>query len=123
MLTCPHYLQNLVSIYNGSVLLDALLDEAFFVGLKCCCFGFSLSMVRVAGPQKGKRGQMRSEEAELALTTAFLRRSLSLVGVRAQARLLLGRLEVIGPGAAAAAGRRNHALQQAFIRRGHFKTN
>ena len=55
---------------------------------------------------------MRSEEAELALKTAFLRRSLSLVGVRAQARLLLGRLEVIGPGAAAAAGRRNHALQQ-----------
>ena len=33
------------------------------------------------------------------------------VGVRAQARLLLGRLEVIGPGAAAAAGRRNLALQ------------
>ena len=53
---------------------------------------------------------MRSEEAELALTTAFLRRTLSLVGVRAQARLLLGRLEVIGPGAAAAAGRRNFAL-------------
>ena len=86
---------------------------------------------------------MRSEEAELALTTAFLRRTLSLVGVRAQARLLLGRLEVIGPGAAAAAGRRNHALQQqervwanqrradalsrlqgkALIRRGHFKTD
>ena len=57
------------------------------------------SRVRVAGPQKGKRGQVRSEEAELALTTAFLRRTLSLVGVRAQARLLLGRLEVTGPGA------------------------
>ena len=54
---------------------------------------------------------MRSEEAELAITTSFLRRTLSLVGVRAQARLLLGRLEVIGPGAAAAAGRRNLALQ------------
>ena len=100
------------------------------------------SRVRVAGPQKGKRGQVRSEEAELALTTAFLRRTLSLVGVRAQARLLLGRLEVIGPGAAAAAGRRNFALQQervwanqrradalsrlqgkALLRRGHFKTD
>ena len=33
-----------------------------------------------------------------------------MVEVRAQARLLLGRLEVIGPGAAAAAGRRNYAL-------------
>ena len=54
---------------------------------------------------------MRSEEAELAITTSFLRRTLSLVGVRAHARLLLGRLEVIGPGAAAAAGRRNLALQ------------
>ena len=100
------------------------------------------SRVRVAGPQKGKRGQVRSEEAELALTTAFLRRTLSLVGVRAQARLLLGRLEVIGPGAAAAAGRRNFAVQQervwanqrradalsrlqgrALLRRGHFKSN
>ena len=100
------------------------------------------SRVRVAGPQKGKRRQVRSEEAELALTTAFLRRTLSLVGVRAQARLLLGRLEVIGPGAAAAAGRRNFALQQervwanqrradalsrlqgrALLRRGHFKAN
>jgi len=100
------------------------------------------SRVRVAGPQKGKRGQVRSEEAELALTTAFLRRTLSLVGVRAQARLLLGRLEVIGPGAAAPAGRRNFALQQervwanqrradalsrlqgrALLRRGHFKAN
>ena len=54
---------------------------------------------------------MRTQEAELAITTSFLRRTLSLVGVRAQARLLLGRLEVIGPGAAAAADRRNLALQ------------
>ena len=71
----------------------------------------AVSRVQVAGPQKGRRGQVRSEEAELAITTSFLRRTLSLVGVRAQARLLLGRLEVIGPGAAAAAGRRNLALQ------------
>ena len=44
-------------------------------------------------------------------TTSFFRRTLSLVGVRAQASLLLGRLEEIGPGAAAAACRRNLALQ------------
>ena len=31
------------------------------------------SRVRVAGPQKGQRGQVRSEEAELAITTSFLR--------------------------------------------------
>ena len=42
---------------------------------------------------------MRTEEAELAITTSFLRRTLSVVGLRAQAKLLLGRLEVIGPGA------------------------
>ena len=102
----------------------------------------AISRVRVAGPQKGRRGQVRTEEAELALKTAFLRRTLCLVGVRAQARLLLGRLEVIGPGAAAAAGRRNFAVQQervwanqrradalsrlqgrALLRRGHFKSN
>ena len=69
----------------------------------------AISRVRVAGPQKGRRGQVRTEEAELALTTAFLRRTLSIVGVRAQAKLL-GRLEVIGPGAEAAAGRRNYSL-------------
>ena len=98
------------------------------------------SRVRVAGPQKGRRGQVRTEEAELALTTSFLRRTLSVVGVRAQAKLLLGRLEVIGPRAAAAAGRRNYALNleriwanqrradalsrlqgKALLRRGQFK--
>ena len=51
-----------------------------------------------------------TEEAELALTTSLLRKALSVVGVKAQARLLLSRLETIGPGAAAAAGRRNNAL-------------
>ena len=100
----------------------------------------AISRVRVAGPQKGRRGQVRTEEAELAITTSFLRRTLSMVGVRAQARLLLGRLEVIGPGAGAAAGRRNYALNleriwanqrradqlsrlqgKAILRRGHFK--
>ena len=45
---------------------------------------------------------MRTEEAELAITTSLLRRTLSVVELRAQAKLLLGRLEVIGPGAGAA---------------------
>ena len=39
-----------------------------------------------------------------------MRLSVQKVGVRAQAKLLLGRLEVIGPGAGAAAGRRNYSL-------------
>ena len=46
----------------------------------------AISRVRKAGPLKGRRGQMRTEEAELALTTSLLRRALSLVGVRAQAQ-------------------------------------
>ena len=70
----------------------------------------AFSRVREAGPQKGRSGQLRTMEAELALTTSLLRRALSVVGVKAQARLLLGRLETIGPGATAAAGRRNYAL-------------
>ena len=70
----------------------------------------AISRVREAGPQKGRSGQIRTQEAELALTTSLLRRALSVVGVRAQARLLLSRLETIGSGAAAAAGRRNYAL-------------
>ena len=70
----------------------------------------AFSRVREAGPQKARSGQLRTMEAELALTTSLLRRALSVVGVKAQARLLLGRLETIGPGATAAAGRRNYAL-------------
>ena len=100
----------------------------------------AVSRVRYAGPQVGRRGQLRTEEAEIALTTSFLRKSLSVCGVRSQARLLLGRLDVLGPGAAAAAVRRNNALQlerrwaqqrradalsslqgRSILRRGHFK--
>ena len=83
---------------------------------------------------------MRTEEAELAITTSFLRRTLSVEGVGAQAKLLLGRLEVIGLGAGAAAGQCNYSLNleriwanqqradqlsrfqgKAILRRGHFK--
>ena len=71
----------------------------------------AVSRVRYAGPQVGRRGQVRTEEAEIALTTSFLRKSLFFYGVRGQARLLFGRLDVLGPGAAAAALRRNNALQ------------
>ena len=74
--------------------------------------------------------------------TSFLRRTLSVAGVRAQAKLLLSRLEVISPvaGANAATGRRSFAINlerrmanqrradqlsrlqgKALLRRGHFK--
>ena len=100
------------------------------------------SRVGLAWPQKGKRGQVRTEEAEQVVTTSFLTRTLSVVDVRAQAKLLLSRLEVIGPvaGATAAAGRLSYALNlerrmahqrradqlsrlqgKALLRRGQFK--
>ena len=40
----------------------------------------ALSRVRVAGPQVGKRGQVRQEAAEVAISTGFLRRTLSVCG-------------------------------------------
>ena len=90
----------------------------------------------------GRRGQLRTEEAEIAISTTFLGKTLSISAVRSQAQVLLGRLEVIWPGSAAAALRRNNALllerrwaQQrradalsnllgrSLLRRGHFKLN
>ena len=100
------------------------------------------SKVRYAGPQLGRRGQPRPEEANIALATSFLRKSSSVCAVRGQAQVLLGRMEVVAPGGAAAAQRRNNALllerrwaQQrradllsnllgkSLLRRGHFKLN
>ena len=52
---------------------------------------------------------MRSEEGERAMAISALRRRLGVLTVRCQALSLLGRLEVLGPGTAAAAGRRWHA--------------
>ena len=83
----------------------------------------AVSRARVAGPQLGKRGQLRSEQAEIAIATAFIRRSLSLCGVRGQTLSLLGRLEALGPGTVAAARRRSAALQLEWrwggLRRAH----
>ena len=70
------------------------------------------SRAQVARPQLGRRGQLRSEEAEIAITTAFLRRAFSICAVKGQAFSLLGRLEGLGAGAAAAQGRRNQAARQ-----------
>ena len=63
------------------------------------------SRVRVAGPSTGKRGLLRSEAAEVALAISGLRRRVGVMAVRCQASSLLGRLEGLGPGGAAARGR------------------
>ena len=56
--------------------------------------------------------QLRTEEAEIAIATAFLRRTFSICAVKGQAFSLLGRLEGLGAGVAAAQGRRSLAAQQ-----------
>ena len=67
------------------------------------------SRVRIAGVTRGRRGRMRSEEGERAVAISSLRRRLGVMTVRCQASSLLGRLETLGPGGAAAAGRRQQA--------------
>ncbi len=67
------------------------------------------SRVRVAGPTTGKRGRLRSEDAERAMAVSSLRRRLGVMAVRCQASSLLGRLETLGPGGTAALGRRQQA--------------
>ena len=69
------------------------------------------SRVRVAGPSRGRRGRMRGEEAERAMAVTAIRRRLGVMAVRCQASSLLGRLETLGPGGAAAAGRRWQAAE------------
>ena len=73
------------------------------------------SRVRVAGPSTGKRGLLRSEAAEVALAISGLRRRVGVMAVRCQASSLLGRLEGLGPGGAAARGRRDQAQEQERI--------
>ena len=67
--------------------------------------------VRVAGVQRGRKGVLRSEEAERAVAISHLRVRLGVAAVKAQCTSLLGRLEVLGPGTAAAVGRRQYAAQ------------
>ena len=69
------------------------------------------SRVRVAGPSRGKRGFIRGEDSERALVISNIRRKLGVATVRAQASSLLGRLEVLGTGSRAAAGRWKEMLE------------
>ena len=48
----------------------------------------SMSTSPECGWQLGTRGQLRSEEAEIAITTAFLRRTFSICAVKGQAHIM-----------------------------------
>ena len=67
------------------------------------------SRVRVTGPMVGRKGRLRSEDGERSIVISGLRRRLGVACVRAQASSLLGRLETLGPGSAAAVNRRRQA--------------
>ena len=70
------------------------------------------SRVRVAGPSRGRKGLERSEAAERAIAISALRRRLGVATVRAQCHSLLGRLETLSHGTAAAANRRWYAAEE-----------
>ena len=59
----------------------------------------------------GERRPTRSRDAEKAGLVAYIRRSLSVTAVRAQAKFLLDRLRLLGDGAAEADRRRARAVQ------------
>ena len=68
---------------------------------------------KVADPQtRGRRGQTLSEEGVKGVAVGYIRRKLSIAAEKAQSHSLLGRLEDLGPGASAAAGRRRRAMEQ-----------
>ena len=48
------------------------------------------SRVRVAGPQRGRRGVVRTEEGEKSIAVSFIKRTLSLAAVRVSVALLTG---------------------------------
>ena len=75
-----------------------------------------VSRVRVAWPQLGRRGQVRKEEVEIAITTSFIRRTLSVCGVRGQAPELERRW-----GNQRRAEALSAAQGRSVLKRGHFR--
>ena len=96
-----------VQLYHSHTQKNAKSSKVFCLFVECGCKIFIVQTIFSSPVTFLYQKEVRSEEA---LTTPFLRRTMSIIGVRAQAKLLLGRLEVIGPGAGAAAGRRNYFL-------------
>ena len=60
----------------------------------------------MADQQPGRQGPPKSDKALMAGYVGFVRRSLSFIVVQQQARLVLGRLQLLGDGAMEAARRR-----------------
>ena len=58
-----------------------------------------------------RRSRLSSEDSALSSVISTIRRKISIIGIKAQAFSLLGRLDSLGPGAKAAAWRRREAAQ------------
>ena len=71
----------------------------------------ALGRLQVAEVQPGRRGPLKTKEAELAGLVGYVRRRLSFTAAQQQAKLLLDRLQLLGDGASEAAGRRDRAQQ------------
>jgi hypothetical protein len=52
----------------------------------------AISRVRVAGPQRGRKGVVRTEDGEKSIAVSYIRRTLSMAAIHAQSHSLLGRL-------------------------------
>ena len=66
--------------------------------------------MRVAGPQTGRSGLVRTEEGKKSLVVRYIRKMESITSVKAECFSLLVRLESLGgTGDAAARWRRGHA--------------
>ena len=71
----------------------------------------AVNRVRVAGPSTGKRGSLRSEEGEMAMVMGYLGSTMGVATIKVQCLSLLGRLEGLGPGAAAAINWRKQTIE------------
>ena len=83
----------------GALPHTALLNEEFSeAAASLWRWRFATSKIKAAGPQKGRRVVVRSEEGEKSIAVGIIRRTFSLAAISAQSHLLLGRLEGLGRG-------------------------
>ena len=71
----------------------------------------AVARLEIANLQPEHRQVVKSREAELSGLVSFVRRQLSFTAAQQQAKLLLDRLQLLGPGAAEAAARRDQAVR------------
>jgi len=71
----------------------------------------AVARLDIANLQPEHRQVVKSREAELSGLVSFVRRQFSFTVAQQQAKLLLDHLQLLGPGAAEAAARRDQAVR------------